>query len=490
MSKSEPLIIYAPSQGIAKSPHVGFSDVRNLDIFSIPGIARLNNKLDKKSSTTVDAQIKWIVKNPASPANVYAIDSNGSVYNSSDSGGTWAELSDREGAGQGLVVWKDYLFVAEGDKIDVFGPLSGSPTWDDDWQSLPENDGDWQPMLVSKNDGKLYIGSGRYITSIEEVSGQDFDPDTGGTFTFTSQALDLPEDYRVKCLTELGDDLMIGTWQGSNIYDVKVADIFPWDRSSGSFRKPIQITENGVNSMLSKNGYLYILAGIEGKIYKSNGIYAWPIAQISETISDLSGGKYLEPFPGAIINYKDRVFFGVSDGGTSAIAGVGVYSLLETSSGNIITHEHTISTGNSGASNVAKVSALLGITRDTLLVGWRDNATYGIDKTDTSNYSTGYTAYFDSPLYRVGTFLNPRTFTKLDFYLAKELAANEGIRIQYRVNLTDSFTTIGTYTTTEIGTGEHSFHTEASIPSCELLQIRVSLTGTTTTPHFKALILD
>lgn len=483
----EPLVIYAPSQGIAQSPHVGFGDIRNLDIFTIPGVARLNNKLTKKSASTVDAQIKWIVKNPASPAKIYAIDSNGSIYNSSDSGVTWAELTDKAGTGQGMAVWKDYLFVAENAKVHTYGPLSGSPDWLE-FQTDLDSDTNWHPMLVSKNDGKLYIGADRYVASLEEVSGQNFADGDSGTYTWTARALDLPEDYKVKCLAELGDDLMIGTWQGTNIYDVKVADIFPWDRSSDSFRRPVQITENGVNSMISMGGYLYIMAGLEGKIYKSDGVYAWPIAQIPHSVSDLSGGKILEPFPGSIINYKGRLFFGIADDGTNVIGGVGVYSLVETSQGNILTHEHTIDTDNSGATNSCRISALLGITRDKMLVAWRDNATYGIDLTDTANYSTSYTAYFDSPYYRVGSFLNPRTFTQMEIYLAKELAANEGVKVEYRINLTDAFTTIGTYTTSEIGAGEASYHTEAAIPSCEFLQIRVSLTGATTTPQFKAVI--
>jgi hypothetical protein len=486
----KPLIIKAPRQGIAQSPHVGFGDIRNIDIYSIAGVARLNNILVKESSTTVDAQIKWIVKNPASPANLYAIDSNGSVYNSTDSGDTWAELSDREGAGQGLAVWKDYLFVAEGDKIDVYGPLSGSPTWDDDWASFSGNDGAWQPMLVSKLDGHLYIGDGRYVAKLEENSGQNFDPDTSSTYTFTASALTLPEDYRVKCLAEQNNYLMIGTWMGTNIYDNKIADIFKWDGSSTTYENPVILNENGIHAMVNINSYVYILAGIEGKVYKSNGTQAWQIAQVPVSIANILGGKYLEFYPGAIIQYKGRLFFGVSSQSTD---GMGVYSLLETSQGNILNMEHFISTETTGGTNPVIIGALLGITRDQLVVGWRDNATYGIDRTNTASYAytTNYSGFFESPLYIVGEHVISRKFNELEFYLAKELAASEGIRIKFRVNLTDTWTTLGTYTTTDIGTGKTSYHEEnINIPETNKLQIRIELLGTsTTTPEFKQLTL-
>jgi len=491
MAEPKPLIINAPLQGIAPSPHVGFGDIRNLDIYSVPGVAKLNTIPVKKSSTTVDAQIKWIVRNPSAPEEIYAIDSNGVVYNSGDDGATWAELSDRAGAGQGLAVWKDYLFVMLDTKIDTYGPLSGTPNWLE-FQTDLNSDSLWQPALVSKLDDKLYIGGGRYISSLAEVSGQNFADGDSGTYTWTAKALTLPEDYRIKCLAEQGNNLMIGTWKGDDVFDNRIADIFPWDGSSTTYNRPIILNENGVNAMINIGGYLYILAGIDGDIYKSNGVQAWKIAQIPQSIANTAGGKYIEPYPGAICSFKDRLFFGISS--ANIADGMGVYSLRETSKGNILNFEHTISTLTMGSANPLVIGALFPVTRDTLLIGWRDNTTYGIDLTSPTSYlyTTTYTkTYFDSPLYQIGTHLNKRQFSHLEFVLAKELAASEGIQIKYRINLTDSWTTVGTYTTTNIGTGVTSYHTDVKIPACEMLQIRVELLGTTTTtPEYKYLKLD
>jgi len=506
MAEPKPLIINAPRQGIAPSPHVGFGDMRNLDIFSIPGVVKLNNILEKESTTAVTATVKWVVRDPVtnSGQNFYAVDSAGDLYVSTDNGETFADLAAQPttgGEGQGLAIWKDYLFCARETIIDTYGPLSGSPDWLEFKTDLT-SDLNWHPMLVSKLDGKLYIGSGRYIATLEEKAGQNFADGTAATYTWsggdsTNNALTLPEDYKIKCLVEQGNNLMIGTWVGVNIWDNKIADIFPWDGNSTTYGTPIQLNENGVNAMINIGGFLYILAGIDGDIYKSNGTQAWKIAQIPLTLSDISNKKYLEPYPGAIISYKGRLFFGMSSSATATrivADGVGVYSLMEGPQGNIVNFEHAISTLTMGSANPTIIGALLSNTRDELLVGWRDNATYGIDMTTPASYlyGTSYTkAYFDSPLYQVGSHLNKRQFSQLEFVLAKELAASEGIQVKFKVNLTDSWTTVGTYTTANIGTGVTSYvDTEINIPACEMLQIRVELLGTaTSTPEFKSLML-
>ena len=128
------IILNAPRQGIAQSPHVGFADVRNMDIDSIEGIARLNNLMAKKSATTVDAQVKWLARDPDTPAEVRALDSNGVLYESSNSGATWSEIDNGAGAGQGLIIKWGYAFVCKETKIEVFKISDDSETAD--WQTI------------------------------------------------------------------------------------------------------------------------------------------------------------------------------------------------------------------------------------------------------------------------------------------------------------------------------------------------------------------
>lgn len=488
------LIISAPNQGIGPSPITGYGNVVNLDIYTIPGVARLNNLLAKKSSTTVVGTIQWMVKNPATPAEVYALDDGGNVYKSSDSGDTWALMTGftAGGHGNGLAIWKNYLIVARDAFLDVCGDGTATgitnANWTNSWKAI-DSDVLWHPMIVSYNDGILYGGAGKYMFSLEELT--TFVPATGATFDFVTRATLLPSNYRIKCLAELGGNIMIGTWMGTSITDFKVANVYPWD-TGATVSAPLEMNENGVNSMLTINNSLYMQVGIEGKVYRSNGVQAVQIAQIPSSITDIEGGLYLEPFPGAIMNYKGRPFFGVSSGGSGATAaGMGIWSIQQNAKGNTLNYEHQISTLSDGSSSTVKIGALLPFSRDTMLVGWKDASTYGVDKTTNTSRYTSYSGYFESPFYNVGTPLVKRMFNKGEFQLTKALTTGQGVKIKYRTDLSSSFTTIGTYDfATLAGVLSHNF--VADIPACEFVQIRCELTtgsSSNTSPQIKQITL-
>ena len=493
------LIISNPQVGVSSSPHLGYHDIRNMDISSIPGIARLNNAMDLKSSTTVVGTPQWFVRNPETPAEVYALDSGGKVYKSSNSGVTWALMTGftAGGHGNGMVIFKNYLIVARDAYLDICG--DGTTTgitnanWSNSWQVV-DSDLLWHPMIVSKLDGLLYGGAANEVFSLEENTGETFAPGTGATFTYTQKTDgDLPSGYRIKCIDELGNNIMLGTWKGSTT-PTRVADIFPWTPGSSTFGQPITMNENGVHALLNINQTLYILAGTEGRIYSSQGLVANLIGQIPKSIVDTSGSIPLTYFPGAITNYKGKLFFGL--GSSSAIDGMGTWSLLQTSRGNILNLEHGISSGNWGVSAALQIGALLPMDSDKLLVGWRDDTTYGIDLTNTATFYTSYSGYLISAFYNVGTNLEPRQFSQLEFQLARPLRTSEGIKVEYRTDLTSSFTEIGTYiysgtvtATTQVIGAVLSHNDTPNIQASEFIQIKISLTGSGTTSEWRNLTL-
>ena len=99
-----------------------------------------------------------MARDPATPAEIRALDSAGVLYESSDSGGTWSEVDDGAGAGQGLVIFKGYAIVATATTLEAFKISDDSE--DSDFETI-DTDADWHPMIVSKNDGKLYGGAGK-----------------------------------------------------------------------------------------------------------------------------------------------------------------------------------------------------------------------------------------------------------------------------------------------------------------------------------------
>lgn len=576
----KPVIIENFQKGIGRSPHLGFGEIRNIDVITSPGIARINVLTTKRSGSVVTDLPLWFEVDPNNPLYVWALADAGKLYFSNDGGLTWVNVTGgSSGSGQGLKIWKNYLFVGQATALDTWGPLdkaipfsaartfivasqaddtmqgsgdqtilqtTGTPVrvsssgtlpaglsaattywtrsagstlfrlyptladavantnqinltsdgtgthsivvygWDVAWQTL-DSDTKYHPMIRAQNDN-LYIGAGRYVASVAEVSGQTFDPTTSGTYSFNSRALDLPANYRVKCLAELGDRLRIGTWQGTNVYDTEIADIFPWDFVSSSFDLPQRLGRHGVNAMVTVNNLLYILAGVKGQLFVSNGVTAVEVAKIPQYMISLDGGKTITIHPGSIMTHDGKVWFGA--GGNTAVSGEGVWSYNPDTKALVV--ENTISTGSDGSTTTLTIGGLCQVlAADRYLIGWKDDSTYGIDILDGSIRYTAYAAFIESPLIAVSDPLNQRQFEQVEFQLAKPLTTGQGIKIKYRTNLSASYTTHGTYDYATYGAAA-SMSLPADIPATEFIQVRIELTtgaSSTTTPELRKVIL-
>ena len=481
------IVIKDFSKGIAESPHLGFADLRNVTIDEETGVLRIEWDSVKVSGAVITNRIKWIVNNEAIPANYYAIDASGDVYTSGDSGGSWASSSNRAGFGEGAVVWKDYLLVTTNTGIDAFGPLSGSAVWIENVMGATiATDALFHPMITGQDD-IVYIGAGRYVASLQEVDGQNFQAGTASTFTFSAQALDLPEDYRVKCIAELGKNLMIGTWKGATASNqAKTADIFPWDRKSDSFNLPLRLAENGINQMISMGGLVYFQAGSEGKIFVTDGTSIKLIGQIPKHITNLVGAKWIEAYPGAMIFHKGKILFGImSPGGNGqeVTDGIGVWSINPDTKA--LVFENQISTGSTGgvAGSDVQITALKSVDRNSYLIGWEDGNTYGIDKISNTIRYTGYKSFATSAYYPLGTKQKPVPLSEIEFQLAKPFGTAQGVRLKYRTDLNAAFTTIGTYDAATYGTTIAGYIDTFGVTVDEGIQIRAELTtnsGSTT----------
>lgn len=479
---SKDLVINEWYKGIAESPHLGFGAMRNVDITSVPGVVQANLKLTKVSGSTITGMPKWAAVDPRN-GNIWVLDTDQKVYKSTDDGASWSHVSGNTtsgGVGEGLAIWKDYLFVARDNEIDVYGPLSGVAAWSNSWKTdLTPVDANnaveaTHPMLVGQDD-VLYIGNSRYVASVSENTGQTFAPATAASFTYTAQALDLPTGYKVRCLAELGQNLMIGTWRGFGINDTQVADIFPWDRVSSSFGLPIRLQEFGVHALLTVNNLMYIIAGVNGSVYVSNGTSTRLLRKIPDDLTNFQGGAYANFMPGAIAYKDNKIYFGMSAGGTNVTTPVfGVWSVSTTGTLNF---EYAISDGTIDFNGTHTIGLVFPVAAGRMLVGWRVSSTYGLDLSESSTRYTNYLAEVPSPMYRVGNPLQPTQFQEIDVILDKPLASGDGIRIKYRSNRNDSFTTLGTYDFSTDGIGAvDNFHISFPSPSFVNLQFLIGLT--------------
>jgi hypothetical protein len=464
MPKDTDIVIDNFQRGIADSPHLGFADMRNVDIHSEPGVVKISSAATKQSGSTVTDLILWFATNPNN-GDIFALGDSGKVYKSTDDGSTWSLVSGNTtpGNGNGMAIWKDYLFVARNTSLDVYGPLSSSPSWTNGWQTLT-SDTQYHPMIAASDD-LLYIGAGRYITSILETAGSTFAPGTSSTYNFTAQALDLPSQYRVKCLAELGNKLMIGTVIGAAGETIFGADIFPWRHfdNASSYERPIRFYTSGIDSMLVVNNSLYVVAG--GALYITLGSDVQKIRDFRFYNSSIM----FRSIP-AGMTYVNNQLFIVNTASTSSIPR-GVFSYKEGAMSFVNQNSAgVVSTGSIGAIHPFSGG---------FIFGWYDGTNYGIDLVASSNGTyANYTGYVDSQLIRVGSGFKKRTFSEIDWVLDRPLSTpTASIRLSYRTSLSASFATIATFSGDTYT--DTSFTYNFAFPACDHIQIRAELRDAT-----------
>lgn len=474
MAKDNDIIINRWDIGIGVSPHRGFHDMRNLDIDSIPGVVRAQLECGSINTAPTDTPM-WITRDPRT-GDYFAVGSTGIVYKKTSAGGwsTVSGYSTTNAHGEGLAVFQDYLYVARQTKLDKYGPLSSSPAWTLDWQTLSgqTTGGYYHPMVVSQTLDVLLIGSGRYVDKVTSSS------------SFTANVLDLPTDVNIKCMRELRGKLYAGTYMGGDSTGalIRFAKIYPWDLTTtpSSYNEPIDIPDYGVHQMEVVDDILFVTCGLRGSIYYYNGTTAKPIRDLPAHVISLLGSQYVTFYPGAVMSHRHKYYFGVSKGSNNTgLEGIGVWSLGVNGALNF---DRQIATGTmTTTANSLQVASLYPAGHDDYWYGSRDNTTYAFNQAASgSNGFTNYEAYGISPVIKVGTKLNPRTLTQVEFDLDRQLSSNQGIKLAYRKSLADSFTDIGTYDYATYG-AIRSYAGDALITDAEILQIKFSIKEAGTT---------
>jgi len=478
-------------RGQASSPYIddgAYAKAANIDIFGLPGIARINYKPVKESGTTIGDNIPSnFARDPESATDVYATDNASNVYYSNDAGGSWSLLAS--GKGTKCAVWKDYLFVAGTTTLNTYGPLSGTPSWTS-FQTNLENTSEHK-MHVSRNDGLLYICNDRYVASLEEKSGQNFAPGTSATYTWTPQHLTLPEGFHSLCLEEQRENLLIGSYYGNSASQIQRATIFIWDREKNLYDYPLSIPIGLITSMINVANRVYVAGGSRGKIYLFSENGMTPLFQLPfdyDDGDDINIGLYGRQ---GLAVWKDQLLIALDSDDGLAPAGIYAYK------NGALTCAFLPSTGADGSNNQLRIGGIYAFDRNTLLYGCFDGGqavgSRGfIDRIkDTFNRYDGYAAYLESLYYRVGTKHKPANFSNVEVQLARPLQTGEAVRLKYRTGINDSWTTIGTFDFASYGAVSSNVF-KLGLHGIENLQARIELeTGSSSknTPYLYEVVI-
>ena len=388
--------------------------------------------------------INWILKDPRN-SYLWFLSSNGRVWFTPNSQRAYllhnSAIEDVDGSlthasGNGMTLHsfsstiKKWLFVYRNNAIDVIDVYDTTAIealgWSNGWQTMNTGSGtNNQHQALVGQDDIIYYTDDRYVGSIKEVSGQTFAPATGGTYTFTSQALDTPSGEVTQCIEELGTNLLIGGNNSNQIY--------PWDRLSDSFNLPMSVPEYSIKRMKNVGGAVYILAGTWGNVYSAQGNYVSHVLKLPTYLTNNTGTILSNPITwGGISESHGSLLFGVA---TTLAGNSGVWRLYP---------DGTLIIDNIPSSGPANVIGLWA-EDDFYVMGYSGGAdTFNSLVTGTALYDS-FEGVIHSPLFKVSTKIQKGMFSRLEVVLAKP-ASGGSVRVSYREDLSSAFTTIDTFT--------------------------------------------
>lgn len=274
-----------------------------------------------------------------------------------------------------------------------------------------------------------------------------FNPQRSGTFTWTSQRINLPFNETATTLAEIGNTVLIGG-KGNVIY--------PWNQVSTLPQDLIYLPENNTVNIISVNNIGYIFAGAKGNIYITNGSSVSRPLSVPDYCAGIAGtpATYIEPYFswGDAMYCRGRVYFGIQDqtatktgncGGIWSFTPVQNFSNAETGMALRLDNQNSYGTYNGLATLLIPGFEQSAISPQ-YWSGWKSSIsspTYGIDFTDTIPEET---TIIETDLIRTGTAINQKTFSQVEYKLSTPLASGETVVVKYRQNGTDAFQPCGT----------------------------------------------
>lgn len=419
----KPTIITGAVGGISIAKKVGqqssFQFGTHLNIISDPNEITLNLTGTKKSASVVTGLIKWIVDGTPFDTNRYAYDDAGNIYKI-DSSDTFTLLRAVSSShGQGMEVQADYLYYTQDTQIGRYGPLSGSPSFTDNWQiGLDDTSSSGFAPVVVLND-RLIVGHGNNVATWDGA-------------VWTLAALTLPAQLNVRAASRTDQYILLGAWRGTAVTASEDGYVYIWDGLSETINDSYP-TEGGLNAIEYYQNKLLSIQGKNGVIYTDTSPF-----NKKHQIPKLEIRKYIEVFPGAITSWNNLIFFGISNSDSTNVTR-GVYSWGSKQSEvfpDALNYAYTISTGNNGST--VQIGCVKGIGSD-LYIAWKDGSNYGVDKIDeTSSYAL--TGTYESMIEDAGSAGNQKAGVAVTVSHLP-LATGESIAINYKHDRQATFQT-------------------------------------------------
>lgn len=462
-----------------------YNTIANADAGTATGRIDITATTSFTIATVNPGTINHIIKDPRTGTR-FMQDSNGRVWYLA-SGGSQAFLlfnsvldnavaaSGNLGsaAGNGIVLYKQndsntthWLLAFRNaviDIIDIYATADiETPSWTNTWDfggtatDSTLNSGassDNRHHAIVGQDDIVYFTDGRFVGSIKEASGSTFAAGTTSTYTGNDQALDTPTSEVLVHLEELGTNLLAASSTSNNIY--------PWDRISDSFNLPLKVPENNVQRLKNIGNTVYILVGIKGNIYTTQGSTVRFFKKIPEYLTNNAGSMVATPITwGGIDQLDGALLFGMS---VQTSGNSGVYKLFP--DGKLVIDQIPTTAGNVTAFETSAGANM------PYCMGFASGADVHRD----SRYSA-LEAKIQSRFYEVATKAGKGTYSSLEVVTATPATTGAQIRVRYRTDKSTAFGTgasdadiLATYTADSSAT---TYQTDIGLMNIENIQIQ------------------
>jgi hypothetical protein len=476
VQKDGTIVLNNFQQAQAESPFIGYAKMQCVDL-ETPGVAKIQPRTTLRHST--NGLPMAIVR-----------DVSGNVYVGTDTGYLYKNgtvLNSGLVRVYDLLVFENYLLIFRDTVIDAYGPLDNiGVSYFGNWKTGLTTG--YYHKAIADPDNDVFFGNAGSVGKITSFTAAA--PGVAPTATLVAAEKDLPSGEFVRTLAMKGIFLAIGTQAGGGYLDVAygVGNVYFWDRASTLFEDNfLQFNESGIHQILNVGDSLVIHAGIYGNVYESNGISVGTPKKIN--FNNESNATTLL-YPNAIGQIGKEIIVGTSTG-TDAFPSKSTHGVWTLSKG-AASLRNIISTDGLGATQNLIIGAILslnsGINR-SIFIGWRDGSSYGVDEIDIRLYDE-YQTVIESEVHHVGEYLNKKPYNQLEITLAKPLISSQTIRVSQRANLTDDYTVLGTYTTSNTDSGQVAILDSAiSIIDSVLVQMKVELKQATSSLYTENIFL-
>jgi len=409
----------------------------------------LVQNLSSEITSSLASPPMWFLTSMKNGGEIFVYNYRGSVYtlNNAD---TLTALSDAgamsNSSGNGGAYYDNYMYFAKNTTIVRYGPLDGTPTFDEDYWSTtlsktPLTDTQYPTtgefdielpnhVMLRHSDGRLYIadvvgnqGTLHYIQTTKTTT--EGDTDNGSKY----DAVDFGFGLHPTAIESYGEYVVVALFEASKVGQSaplqggRVAKLAFWDTTSERPNFVIfrEFPDAIITALKNVNGTLYITSG--------NGSVGFRLSKYvgGNVIEEVAYFEYgNSPLAGAIDGTANRLVFGTRTVDPENAATVYSYGLQNSAFGNGLFNIF------GKASTLGQVTALTlthnngGLYTNGPTLGWSESTSSG-KITRVGGFSgagTSGESVFWSAIYRIGS---PFKITKIRIPLTATLGTGQSV---------------------------------------------------------------